>query len=234
MFEIEALNVSYGGINSVKDVSFKVDSGKIVTLVGANGAGKSTILKAISGLVKPKSGSIKFKGQELVGMKANKIVESGVVLVPEGRRIFADFTVFENLKAGAYSRTDKKSVEKDFERAFTLFPILRERLSQKGGCLSGGEQQMLAVARALMSRPQLLMMDEPSLGLAPLICEEIFKIIKEINSEGVTVLLVEQNAKKSLSLSHYAYVIETGTILFHGSGQELLNDERVRKAYLGE
>lgn len=234
MFEIDALNVSYGGINAVKDISFKVDSGQIVTLVGANGAGKSTILKTISGLVKPKSGSIKFKGEELVGMKANEIVELGVIMVPEGRRIFADFTVLENLKAGAYSRRDKKEIEKDFEWAFTLFPILRERMSQKGGSLSGGEQQMLAVARALVSRPQLLMMDEPSLGLAPLICEEIFKIIRKINDKGVTVLLVEQNAKKALSLSNYAYVIETGTILLHGSGQELLNDERVRKAYLGE
>ncbi|HHY37429.1 MAG TPA: ABC transporter ATP-binding protein [Clostridia bacterium] len=234
MLEVEGLNVYYGGIHAVKGVSLKVPDGKIITLVGANGAGKSSILRSIVGLVKPKSGSIKFKGTELVGRLTNKIVESGVVLVPEGRRVFADFTVLENLKAGAYSRTDKQKIEEDLEWVFSLFPRLKERIKQRAGLLSGGEQQMLAVGRALMSRPDLLMMDEPSLGLAPQLAEGIFRIIGEINAKGKTVLLVEQNAKRALELSDYAYVLETGRIVLEGLGTDLMKDERVRKAYLGE
>lgn len=234
MLEVEGLNVYYGGIHAVKGVSLKVPDGKIITLVGANGAGKSSILRSIVGLVKPKSGSIKFKGTELVGRLTNKIVESGVVLVPEGRRVFADFTVLENLKAGAYSRTDKQKIEEDLEWVFSLFPRLKERIKQRAGLLSGGEQQMLAVGRALMSRPELLMMDEPSLGLAPQLAEGIFRIIGEINAKGKTVLLVEQNAKRALELSDYAYVLETGRIVLEGLGSDLIKDERVRKAYLGE
>lgn len=234
MLEIEGLNVYYGGIHAVKDVSLKVPEGKIVTLVGANGAGKSSILRTIVGLVKPRSGSIKFKGTEVVGRLTNRITESGVVLVPEGRRVFADFTVLENLQAGAYSRTDKREMQQDLEWVFSLFPRLKERIKQRAGLLSGGEQQMLAVGRALMSRPELLMMDEPSLGLAPQLAEGIFRIVGEINANGKTVLLVEQNAKRALELSDYAYVLETGRIVLEGLGSDLIRDERVRKAYLGE
>ncbi len=234
MLEVKDLNVYYGGIHAVKGVSFEVPEGKIVTLIGANGAGKSTILRTIVGVVKAKTGSIKFRGKELTTEKTHKIVEAGVVLVPEGRRVFPYFTVLENLYAGAYARKNKAGVEKDLKKVFELFPQLEERIKQPAGLLSGGEQQMLAVGRSLMSQPAVLMMDEPSLGLAPLVCEDIFRIITEINARGTTVLLVEQNAKKALELSDDAYVIETGSIVLHGPGQALLNDDRVRKAYLGE
>lgn len=233
MLKVNNLNVSYGGIHAVKGISFEVPSGKIVTLIGSNGAGKTSTLRAISGLIKVK-GSIKLFDSELVGKQANKIVESGIVMSPEGRRVFADFTVEENLLMGAYIRKDQEGIKRDMEFVYQLFPRLLERQKQKAGNLSGGEQQMLAVGRALLSSPKLLMLDEPSLGLAPLVCEDIFRVVKEINTEGVTVLLVEQNAKRALELSDYAYVLETGTITLEGTGEELMNDPRVQAAYLGE
>lgn len=233
MLKVNNLNVSYGGIHAVKDISFEVPSGKIVTLIGSNGAGKTSTLRAVSGLIKVK-GSIKLFDSELVGKQANKIVESGIVMSPEGRRVFADFTVEENLLMGAYIRKDQGGIKRDMEFVYQLFPRLLERQKQKAGNLSGGEQQMLAVGRALLSSPKLLMLDEPSLGLAPLVCEDIFRVVKEINTEGVTVLLVEQNAKRALELSDYAYVLETGSITLEGTGEELMNDPRVQAAYLGE
>ncbi|MCC8026128.1 MAG: ABC transporter ATP-binding protein [Clostridium sp.] len=233
MLKVNNLSVSYGGIHAVKDISFEVPEGKIVTLIGSNGAGKTSTLRAISGLIKVK-GSIKLFGNELVGKQANKIVESGIVMSPEGRRVFADFTVEENLLMGAYIRKDQEGIKRDMEFVYQLFPRLLERQKQKAGNLSGGEQQMLAVGRALLSSPKLLMLDEPSLGLAPLVCEDIFRVVKEINEEGVTVLLVEQNAKRALELSDYAYVLETGIITLQGTGEELMNDPRVQAAYLGE
>lgn len=232
MLKIENLNVSYGGINAVRDVSFEVKQGSIATLVGANGAGKSSILRSISGVVTPKSGSIKLFDTELVGMPTEKIVTAGVTLVPEGRRIFPDLTVLENIKIGAYLRKDP--LDEDIAWVYDLFPRLKERSWQMAGTLSGGEQQMLAVGRALMSRPKLLMMDEPSLGLAPLIVRDIFSIIKEINKKGVTILLIEQNANMALKTADYGYVLETGRITLSGSGQELLENEEVKKAYLGK
>lgn len=234
MLKIDNLNIHYGGIHAVKGISFEVPEGKIITLIGANGAGKSSTLKAISGLLKPSAGTIEFNGKNITNMPAHKIVMEGIVMSPEGRRVFADFTVHENLLAGAYYRKDKAGVNRDLEMVYDLFPRLKERIKQKSGQMSGGEQQMLAVGRALMSSPKLLTMDEPSLGLAPMICENIFNIIKKINDEGRTVLLVEQNAKKALLLSHYAYVIETGKIMFSGTGEELLKDKRVQEAYLGD
>ena len=232
MLKIENLNVSYGGINAVRDVSFSVKEGTIATLVGANGAGKSSILRSISGVVTPKSGSIRFLDTEIVGMSTEKIVSAGITLVPEGRRIFPDLTVLENIKIGAYLRKD--SLDNDIAWVYDLFPRLKERSWQMAGTLSGGEQQMLAVGRALMSRPKLLMMDEPSLGLAPLIVQDIFKIIKEINKMGVTILLIEQNANMALKTADYGYVLETGRILLSGTGAELLENEEVKKAYLGK
>ena len=232
MLKIEDLNVSYGGINAVRDVSFSVKEGTIATLVGANGAGKSSILRSISGVVTPKSGSIRFLGEEIVGMPTEKIVTAGITLVPEGRRIFPDLTVLENIKIGAYLRKD--SLDQDIAWVYDLFPRLKERSWQMAGTLSGGEQQMLAVGRALMSRPKLLMMDEPSLGLAPLIVQDIFKIIKEINKMGVTILLIEQNANMALKTADYGYVLETGRISLSGTGAELLENEEVKKAYLGK
>ncbi len=232
MLKIENLNVSYGGINAVRDVSFEVEQGSIATLVGANGAGKSSILRSISGVVTPKSGSIKLFDTELIGMPTEKIVTAGVTLVPEGRRIFPDLTVLENIKIGAYLRKD--SLDDDIAWVYDLFPRLKERSWQMAGTLSGGEQQMLAVGRALMSRPKLLMMDEPSLGLAPLIVRDIFSIIKEINKKGVTFLLIEQNANMALKTADYGYVLETGRITLGGSGKELLENEEVKKAYLGK
>ncbi len=232
MLKIENLNVSYGGINAVRDVSFSVKEGTIATLVGANGAGKSSILRSISGVVTPKSGSIRFLDKEIVGMSTEKIVSAGITLVPEGRRIFPDLTVLENIKIGAYLRKD--SLDNDIAWVYDLFPRLKERSWQMAGTLSGGEQQMLAVGRALMSRPKLLMMDEPSLGLAPLIVQDIFKIIKEINKMGVTILLIEQNANMALKTADYGYVLETGRILLSGTGAELLENEEVKKAYLGK
>ena len=234
MLEISDLNIYYGGIHAVKGISFEVPEGKIITLIGSNGAGKTSTLRAISGLLKPKTGSIKLNGADLAGKVANKIVEAGVIMSPEGRRIFAMFTVEENLMMGAFVRKDKEGIQKDLKAVYELFPRLEERKKQRGGLLSGGEQQMLAVGRALMAKPKLLMLDEPSLGLAPLVCEDIFNTIKKINQEGTTVLLVEQNAKKALELSHYAYVLETGAITLQGPGAELLQDERVQAAYLGD
>ena len=229
---IKDLQVSYGGINAVKGISLSVPEGKIVTLIGANGAGKSTILKAVSGIVKPKSAEILWKGENIVGKSPDKIVKSGIVLVPEGRRVFPNLTVKENLKIGAYLRGDDLSA--DFERVYELFPRLKEREWQLAGTLSGGEQQMLAVGRALMSKPELIMMDEPSLGLAPLIVQSIFDIIRTINKSGITVLLIEQNANMALQVADKAYVLETGRITLEGTGAELLENESVKEAYLGK
>jgi branched-chain amino acid transport system ATP-binding protein len=234
MLSISELSVHYGGIHALRGISLEVPAGKIVTLIGANGAGKSTTLNAIVGLVKADSGSVNWNGQDILGSPTKGIVESGVVLVPEGRRVFPNLTVDENLTLGAFARKDKAEIEADRERIFGLFPRLKERRKQKAGTFSGGEQQMLAVGRALMSKPKVLMMDEPSLGLAPIFVGMIFDIIREINASGVTVLLVEQNAKAALSVADIGYVMETGTISFSGSGKELLADDRVRRAYLGE
>ncbi len=234
MLSIKDLYVNYGGINALRGISLDVPDGKIVTLIGANGAGKSTTLRTISGLVKAKSGSINWNGTELNGKTIDSIVKSGIAMVPEGRRVFADLTVLENLKIGAYLRKDKAQIEKDIEWIYTLFPRLKERSWQYAGTLSGGEQQMLAVGRALMSKPKLIMMDEPSLGLAPLVVQDIFSIIRTINNEGVTVLLVEQNANMALKVADLAYVLETGAITMTGTGAELLADPKVREAYLGK
>ncbi|GAB1456248.1 MAG: ABC transporter ATP-binding protein [Spirochaetia bacterium] len=234
MLHIDNLSVHYGGIHALQGINFDVPEGKIVTLIGANGAGKSTTLKAIVGLVKPSSGDITLNGQSIVSLITKDIVRKGIVLAPEGRRIFPNLTTEENLDLGAYSRTDKKSVQDDKLKMFSIFPRLEERRKQKAGTLSGGEQQMLAVARALMTRPKLLMMDEPSLGLAPLIVKMIFEIVKTINKEGTTILLVEQNAKAALEIADFGYVLETGRITLSGPGKQLLADERVKKAYLGE
>ena len=234
MLSIKNLSVHYGGIHALRGISFDVPAGKIVTLIGANGAGKSTTLNSIVGLVKADGGSVSWNGKEILGSPTKNIVESGIVLVPEGRRVFPNLTVDENLSLGAYARSNKDEVEADRERVFGLFPRLKERHKQKAGTFSGGEQQMLAVARALMSKPKVMMMDEPSLGLAPLIVGMIFDIIRQINAAGVTVLLVEQNAKAALEVANTGYVMETGAITFHGPGKELLVDDRVRKAYLGE
>ena len=234
MLKIENLHVSYGGIRALRGVSLEVPDGKIVTLIGANGAGKSTTLRTISGLIKADSGSITYDGQELLGQPIYKIREKGIAMVPEGRRVFTNLTVRENLKVGAYLRKDKAEIEKDLDWVYSLFPRLKERDWQLAGTLSGGEQQMLAVGRALMSRPKLMMMDEPSLGLAPLVVKGIFEIIQEINRQGVTVLLIEQNANMALKTADIGYVLETGEITLSGSGRELLANEAVKKAYLGE
>ena len=234
MLEVKDLHVSYGGIRALRGVNLEVPDGKIVTLIGANGAGKSTLLRTISGLVKAESGSITYDGKELLGMPINKILELGIAQVPEGRRVFTNLSVLENLKIGAYLRKDKAGIQKDIEWVYELFPRLQERSWQMAGTLSGGEQQMLAVARALMSRPKLMMMDEPSLGLAPLVVKGIFEIIREINRQGVTVLLIEQNANMALKTADLAYVLETGEITLHGTGAELLTNEAVKRAYLGE
>ena len=234
MLKIENLCVSYGGIKALRGISLEVPDGKIVTLIGANGAGKSTTLRTISGLVKADSGSIAYDGQELLGKPINKILEAGIAQSPEGRRVFANLTVLENLKIGAYLRRDKAEIEKDIQWVYQLFPRLQERSWQLAGTLSGGEQQMLAVGRALMSRPKLMMLDEPSLGLAPLVVQDIFKIIQEINRQGVTVLLIEQNANMALKIADLAYVLETGTITMSGTGAELLANDKVKEAYLGK
>lgn len=231
ILSIKDLKVNYGGIEAVKGISFDVPRGKIVTLIGANGAGKSSTLRAIAGLVKPKGGTIAFEGETITGRDTTAIVKKGITLVPEGRRIFPDLTVLENLRVGAYLRKD--SIAEDLEWVYSLFPRLKERSWQAGGTLSGGEQQMLAVGRALMSRPKLLMMDEPSLGLAPLIVRDIFSIIKEINKSGVTILLIEQNANMALSTADMGHVLETGCITLSGTGRELLDNEAVKAAYLG-
>ena len=234
MLEIKDLHVSYGGIQALRGVSLNVPDSKIVTLIGANGAGKSTLMRTISGLVKAQSGSILWNGQELLGKPIDQIVSSGIAMSPEGRRVFADLTVLENLKIGAYLRKDKAETEKDLEWVYSLFPRLRERSWQSAGTLSGGEQQMLAVGRALMSKPKLLMLDEPSLGLAPIVVREIFDIIRTVNQQGITVLLNEQNANMALKVADYAYVLETGTLTLSGTGAELLTNEQVKAAYLGK
>ena len=234
MLKIENLHVSYGGIKALRGVDREVPDGKIVTLIGANGAGKSTTLRTISGLVKAESGSITYDGKELLGLSINKILEQGIAQSPEGRRVFPNLTVLENLKIGAYLRKDRDGIEKDVRWIYELFPRLEERHWQPAGTLSGGEQQMLAVGRALMSRPKLLMMDEPSLGLAPLVVQGIFDIIRTINQQGVTVLLIEQNANMALKIADYAYVLETGCITKSGTGAALLADESIKEAYLGK
>lgn len=234
MLEIRGLSVHYGGIHALQGIDIDVPEGKIVTLIGANGAGKSTTLRSIVGLVKTSGGRVAWNGDTLTGMATKDIVSKGIVLVPEGRRIFPNLTVEENLMLGAYARDDKAGIAADKEKVFALFPRMKERIHQKGGTLSGGEQQMLAVGRALMTKPRLLMMDEPSLGLAPLVVKMIFSIIRAINKEGTTVLLIEQNAKAALEIADYGYVLETGRIILQGKGRELLADDRVRKAYLGE
>ncbi|HHU23212.1 MAG TPA: ABC transporter ATP-binding protein [Clostridiales bacterium] len=231
MLKITDLKVNYGGIEAVKGISFEVPGKSIVTLIGANGAGKSTTLRTISGLVRPASGKIEFLGEDITGMDVPTIVSKGITLVPEGRRIFPDLTVLENLRLGAYLRKD--NIDSDLNWIFDLFPRLKERQWQLGGTLSGGEQQMLAVGRALMSRPKLLMMDEPSLGLAPLVVRDIFRIIKRINEEGVTILLIEQNANMALQTADIGYVLETGRITMSGTGSELLSNPAVKEAYLG-
>ena len=232
MLKIENLVVNYGGIEAVKGISLEVPDGSIVTLVGANGAGKSTTLRSIVGLVKAKSGSITLDGEELLGQDTTDIVKKGITLVPEGRKVFPDMTVLENLKIGAYLRKD--NLKDDIDHVYDLFPRLKERSWQAAGTLSGGEQQMLAVGRALMSKPKIIMMDEPSLGLAPIIVQGIFDIIREINKQGTTVLLIEQNANMALKTANYGYVMETGRISLEGPGQELLANERVKEMYLGK
>ena len=234
MLKIKDLHVSYGGIKALRGVDLEVPDGKIVTLIGANGAGKSTTLRTISGLVKAESGSITYDGKELLGLSINKILEQGIAQSPEGRRVFPNLTVLENLKIGAYLRKDRDGIEKDVRWIYELFPRLEERYWQPAGTLSGGEQQMLAVGRALMSRPKLLMMDEPSLSLAPLVVQGIFDIIRAINQQGVTVLLIEQNANMALKIADYAYVLETGCITRSGTGAALLADESIKEAYLGK
>ena len=233
MLKIDNIDVYYGAIHALKGISLEVKEGEIVTLIGANGAGKSTTLRTISGLLKPKTGSITFLGQDIAGVRAHEIVKKGISQVPEGRRVFAEMTVMENLDLGAFVRKDKAGIQQDLKHVFELFPRLEERKNQSAGTLSGGEQQMLAMGRALMSRPKLLLLDEPSMGLAPLLIKEIFNIIVDINKSGTTVLLVEQNANMALSIAHRAYVLETGRITLSGSAQELAASEDVRKAYLG-
>ena len=233
MLRIADLNVYYGAIHALKGISLEVHQGEIVTLIGANGAGKSTTLRTISGLIAPKSGAVDFEGQGIAGLGAHDIVRRGISQVPEGRRIFADMTVLENLELGAFIRNDKDGIASDMEMVFTRFPRLKERISQQAGTLSGGEQQMLAMGRALMSRPRLLLLDEPSMGLAPLLIKEIFSIIVDINKAGTTILLVEQNANMALSIASRAYVLETGRITLSGGAKDLAASEEVRKAYLG-
>jgi len=234
MLKVENLVVSYGGIEALKGVSLEVPEGKIVTLIGANGAGKSTLLRSIIGLVKVASGEIAYNEQKINGLNSQKIVQTGITLVPEGRRVFPNLSVLENLKIGAYMRNDNDEIEKDINWVYELFPRLKERSWQMAGTLSGGEQQMLAVGRALMCRPKLMMMDEPSLGLAPLIIKDIFRIIREINKQGMTILLIEQNANMALKIADKAYVLETGNITMQGTGRELLENPEIAAAYLGK
>lgn len=234
MLEIKDLNVYYGMIQAIKGISFQVKEGEVIALIGANGAGKTTILHAVTGLVPAKSSSIVFEGTDITRVPAHKIVSMGMAHVPEGRRVFAQLSVYQNLKMGAYTRKDKEEIEKTLEMVYERFPRLKERKSQLAGTLSGGEQQMLAMGRALMSHPKIILMDEPSMGLSPIFVNEIFNIIQEVSAGGTTVLLVEQNAKKALSIADRAYVLETGRITLEGKASELMNDESVKKAYLGE
>jgi len=232
LLEVENLHVYYGAIHALQGITFNVEEGEIVTLIGANGAGKSTTLKTISGLLRPREGSIRFRGKELTRVPAHSIVRLGISQVPEGRKIFAPLTVEENLDMGAYTRTSSAEIQQSRERVFASFPRLKERISQLGGTLSGGEQQMLAMGRGLMSRPTLLLLDEPSMGLAPILVEEIFAIIQEINSQGTSILLVEQNASMALSIANRGYVLETGSVVLQGSARELRDNPQVKKAYL--
>ncbi|MHB0988815.1 MAG: ABC transporter ATP-binding protein [Bellilinea sp.] len=233
MLDVENLNVYYGAIHALQGVSFNVEEGEIVTLIGANGAGKSTTLRTISGLLRSRTGHIKFKGMDISMMPAQQIVRLGASHVPEGRKIFSPLTVRENLLMGAFTRTDQVEIQRSMDRVFSSFPRLKERINQAGGTLSGGEQQMLATGRGMMSRPTMLMMDEPSMGLSPILVEEIFSIIKEINAAGTSILLVEQNASMALSISHRAYVLETGRIVLSGSAKEIAENPQVKSAYLG-
>lgn len=233
MLNIENLHVYYGGIHALKGISLEIAEGKIVTLIGANGAGKSTTLRTISGIVRPREGRITFEGRDMTGLPAYEIVGMGIAMVPEGRRVFTNLTVMENLLLGAHTRRDSGDVQRDLEWISELFPILKERASQSAGTLSGGEQQMLAVGRALMSRPRLLLMDEPSLGLAPYLVKEVFRTIRQLHDEGTTILLVEQNARAALRIADYGYILETGEIVLQGTGEELVHNDDVRKAYLG-
>ena len=234
MLSVNNLQVHYGMIQAIKDVSFEVNEGEVIALIGANGAGKTTILHTVSGLLQPTKGSVIFEGQDITKVPAHKIVSLGMAHVPEGRRVFAQLTVLENLKLGAYTRKDKNEMEETLQMIYRRFPRLEERKNQIAGTLSGGEQQMLAMGRALMSHPKIVLMDEPSMGLSPIFVEEVFKIIRDISAEGVTVLLVEQNAKKALNIADRAYVLETGNIILQGDAKKLMNDESVKKAYLGE
>lgn len=233
MLYVSELSVSYGAIKALRGISFEVHEGEIITLIGSNGAGKTTTLHAVSNIIKKGGGQILFEGEDITGMPANMIVRKGLIHVPEGRRIFANLTVRENLEMGAFTRTDRTGIKRDMEKVFSLFPRLKERIRQYAGTLSGGEQQMLAMGRALMADPRLLLLDEPSMGLAPILVDEIFSIILEINKSGTTILLVEQNAYKALSIASRAYILETGVINKSGSSQELLHDDSVKKAYLG-
>jgi branched-chain amino acid transport system ATP-binding protein len=233
MLKIEDINVYYGNIQALKGVSMEINEGEIVTLIGANGAGKSTLLKTISGLLKPKQGKVLFGGDSIGGKAAQSIVKMGISHVPEGRRVFANMTVAENLELGAYLRKDKDGIHKDMEKVYELFPRLLERIKQQAGTLSGGEQQMLAMGRALMAKPRLLLLDEPSMGLAPLLVKQIFNIIQEISESGTTILLVEQNANLALSIADRAYVVETGRIVLSGNAEELTSSEEIKMAYLG-
>jgi branched-chain amino acid transport system ATP-binding protein len=233
MLETKNLNVFYGAINALNDVSITVQPGEIVAIIGSNGAGKSTLLRTISGLIRPRSGSVSYNGKELTTLQPHEIVKLGLSHAPEGRRIFTNMTVEENLQLGAYLRKDKAGVAADMEMVLGRFPRLKERFKQNSGTMSGGEQQMLAIGRALMSRPEILLLDEPSLGLAPFLITEIFNIVKDLNADGKTVLIVEQNANRALEIAHRAYVLETGELVLQGSGQELLHDPKVKEAYLG-
>ena len=234
MLEVKDLKVNYGMIQAIKGISFEVNQGEVIALIGANGAGKTTILHTITGLLAPKSGSIFFEGKEITKVPAHRIVSMGMAHVPEGRRVFAQLSVYDNLKMGAYTRKDKREIEESLENVYRRFPRLEERKNQMAGTLSGGEQQMLAMGRALMSRPKIILMDEPSMGLSPIFVNEIFDIIQEVSAGGTTVLLVEQNAKKALSIADRAYVLETGNITLEGDAKVLMNDDSVKKAYLGE
>ena len=234
MLEIKDLEVYYGVIQAIKGVSFEVNQGEVIALIGANGAGKTTILQTITGLLSPKKGSVLFEGQDLTKIPAHKIVSLGMAHVPEGRRVFADLSVYENLKMGAFTRKDKNEISESLEKVYARFPRLEERKNQRAGTLSGGEQQMLAMGRALMSNPKIILMDEPSMGLSPILVNEIFDIIQSVSKSGTTVLLVEQNAKKALSIADSAYVLETGSIVLDGKANDLLNNDSIKKAYLGE
>ncbi|GED60859.1 ABC transporter ATP-binding protein [Brevibacillus formosus] len=233
MLNIQNLTTSYGQIKAIRGITLEVPEGKIVSLIGANGAGKTTTMRTIAGQLKPEAGTITFCGQRIEGSRPHQIVKAGLALVPEGRAILGKMTVLENLEMGAFQRNDAQGIKDDMEKMMIWFPILKERLAQLGGTMSGGQQQMLAIARALMSRPKLLLLDEPSMGLAPIVVADIFKVIKEINAEGTTVLIVEQNVKQALKIADYGYVLEAGQIVLDGTGEALLNDERVKEAYLG-